>query len=110
MKTPYEIIKTRHITEKASVLSGLYKSEKNPSVRKCQTPKYVFIVDHKANKKEIAHAVETIYAERNIKVVAVNTINVKPKRRTVRGRAGMTSAFKKAIVTLKAGDTIEDGV
>ena len=110
MKTPYDIIKTRYVTEKATVLAGLHKSEKNPSVRRCQTPKYVFIVDPKANKREIAEAVEAIHAERNIKVIAVNTINVKPKPRTVRGRAGMTSAFKKAIVTLRAGDTIEGKV
>jgi large subunit ribosomal protein L23 len=40
----------------------------------------------------------------------VNTITNKPKARTVRGRKGMKPSFKKAIVTLKAGDVIEDKV
>jgi large subunit ribosomal protein L23 len=40
----------------------------------------------------------------------VNTINVKPKERRVRGRSGFKAAFKKAIVTFEAGDKIEDQV
>jgi large subunit ribosomal protein L23 len=110
MKTVYDIIKTRYITEKARVLEGLHSNTNNKCVRGCNTPKYVFIVDVKANKQEIAKAVEEIYAEKNIKVIAVNTIQVKQKQRTVRGRRGMKPGFKKAIVTLQAGDTIEDKV
>ncbi|MFS8564037.1 MAG: 50S ribosomal protein L23 [Rhabdochlamydiaceae bacterium] len=109
-KNPYDIIKSRHITEKSRVLQNLYKSSSNRCVRKCETPKYVFLVDTNANKREIAKAIEEIHAEKNIKVISVNTINVKPKRRTVRGRSGMRNALKKAIVTLKAGDFIEDKV
>jgi large subunit ribosomal protein L23 len=110
MKTAYDIVKSRYITEKARVLEGLHSSSSNKYVRKCNTPKYVFLVDSKANKQEIAKAVEEIYAEKNIKVIAVNTIHVKQKARTVRGRRGMTPGFKKAIVTLQAGDIIEDKV
>jgi large subunit ribosomal protein L23 len=108
--TPYDIIQSRYVTEKAKVLEGLRSKNSNPSLRKCESPKYVFLVDKRANKQEIAKAVEEIYAERKIKVVAVNTIQVKPKERTVRGRRGMTAGFKKAIVTLAVGNTIEDKV
>ncbi len=109
-KTPYDVIKSRYITEKARVLEGLAANKSNASVRKCETPKYVFVVDKRATKRDIAAAVEEIYAERNIKVIAVNTITTKPKERRVRGRIGMRSGFKKAIVTLQAGDTIEEKV
>jgi large subunit ribosomal protein L23 len=111
-KTPYAVIKSRYITEKARVLESLHTDKPNASVslKRCNTPKYVFIVDKKANKYEIASAIEEIYAEKKVKVIGVNTINVKPKRRTVRGRKGMRAAIKKAIVTLKPGDLIEDKV
>ena len=109
-KTPYDIIQSRYVTEKARVLGSLHSNTSNPSVRKCVTPKYVFLVDKRANKQEIAAAVEEIYADRNIKVVSVNTILMKQKPRSVRGRRGMRAGFKKAIVTLSQGDTIEDKV
>lgn len=109
-KHPYEIIKSRYVTEKARVMEALQNNSSNPSVRKCNTPKYLFLVDKKATKTEIARAVEEIYSEKNIKVIGVNTIYIKPKARTVRGRRGMKSGYKKAIVTLKPGDVIEDKV
>jgi large subunit ribosomal protein L23 len=109
-KSPYDVIKSRYVTEKARVLEGLHANNSNPSVRKCDTPKYIFLVDKKANKQEIASAVEEIYAEKNIKVIGVNTINMQKKPRTVRGRRGFTAGFKKAIVTLENGDTIEEKV
>ncbi len=107
---PYEIIKSRYVTEKARVMEGLQNNNSNPSVKRCNTPKYVFLVDTKASKHEIARAIEEIYADKNITVIGVNTIHVKPKARTVRGRRGMKNAFKKAIVTLKPGDVIEEKV
>ncbi len=107
MKNPYDIIKARYVTEKAKVLEQLQFSESNRSLRKCTSPKYVFIVDNSANKQEIGLAVEQIYAKQKVKVVAVNTVTTKPKRRRVRGREGFKPGFKKAIVTLKSGDTIE---
>jgi large subunit ribosomal protein L23 len=109
-KSPYDIIKSRHITEKSRVLEQLQSNTSNPSVKKCVSPKYVFIVDKKSNKREIAVAVEQIYAEKNIKVVSVNTINVPEKERRVRGRIGFKQAFKKAIVTLEEGDSIDEKV
>jgi large subunit ribosomal protein L23 len=107
-KKPYQIIKRQHVTEKAAMLQQLKTAESNKSLRRCESPKYVFIVDRHANKHEIAQAIETIYHQQNIKVVAVNTINVKAKPRRVRGREGFKAAFKKAIVTLEKGDSLDN--
>ncbi len=108
---PHKIVKRRHITEKATTLENLKNAESNPSLRRCLNPKYVFIVDPKANKQQIKEAVEEIYREKNVKVRAVNTVNVKSKpTRRVRSRGkthGKKSAFKKAIVTLEPKDTLE---
>jgi large subunit ribosomal protein L23 len=109
-KSPFDIVLSRHVTEKARVLEQLQFNASNPSVKRCDSPKYVFIVDKRANKQEIAAALEEIYAEKKIKVVSVNTINNKPKARRVRGRSGFKPGFKKAIVTLEAGDSIEENV
>ena len=69
-----------------------------------QDGKFVFVVDKRANKIQIADAVEEIF---KVNVVAVNTINVKGKTKR-RGRTvGKTAAYKKAIVKLEAGQTIE---
>ena len=66
--------------------------------------KFVFVVDKRANKIQIADAVEEIF---KVNVVDVNTINVKGKTKR-RGRTvGRTAAYKKAIVKLEAGQTIE---
>ncbi|MEC7839654.1 MAG: 50S ribosomal protein L23 [Chlamydiota bacterium] len=107
-KNPYEIVKNIHVTEKSRMLQELKNSDSNPSVRRCEAPKYVFIVDKKATKPEIARAVEEIYDEKNIKVVSVNTITIKGKERRVRGRKGRTSTTKKAVVTLEVGDSLDD--
>jgi len=66
--------------------------------------KFVFVVDKRANKIQIAQAVKEIF---NVTVEAVNTVNVKGKTKH-RGRiVGKTSSYKKAIVKLAAGETIE---
>ena len=109
-KTPYDIVKNRYVTEKTEVLLGLHKSESNASLRKCTAPKYVFVVDKNANKTEVAAAVEEIYAESKVRVVSVNIINAKKKPKVIRGRVGFKSAFKKAIVTLEAGDLLPENV
>jgi large subunit ribosomal protein L23 len=106
-KDPYQVIKHLHVTEKSVMLEGLKDAKSNPSLARCESPKYVFVVDPTANKQEIASAVEEIYRDRNVKVVSVNTINVKPKQRRVRGRLGMKKSFKKAIVTLEKDDSLE---
>lgn len=106
-KDPYQIIKHQHVTEKSIMLQSLKDAGSNRSLARCESPKYVFVVDPRANKQEIAWAVEEIYRPRNVKVVAVNTINVKGKSRRVRGRLGMKKSFKKAIVTFEKGDSID---
>ncbi len=109
-KTPYDIIKSRYVTEKSRVLEELKDNASNRSVAKCEKPKYVFLVEKKANKREIADAIEQIYAEKNIKVKSVNTITIKPKKKRMRGRIGYKSAFKKAVVTLEKGDDLGEAV
>lgn len=109
-RTPYDIVKSRYITEKAAMLEQLQNATNNRSLARCKRPKYVFLVDNKANKTEISTALEHIYAEKNITVIAVNTINRKPKKRRVRGRSGFRPGFKKAIVTLEEGDSIDEAV
>lgn len=108
IRNPYEIVKRRHITEKAVMLGELKNSESSASLKRFKLPKYVFIVDRDANKREIAEAVEQIYEANSVKVVSVNTVNVKAKPRRVRGRQGFKAAFKKAIVTLEEGDSLDN--
>ncbi len=107
-RDPYEIVKSRYMTEKASMLQKLQTSESNPSVRKCKSPKYVFVVDKKANKQEIADAIEEIYSNKKVRVTKVNTINMKQKVRRIRGRIGFKAGFKKAIITFQEGDVLEE--
>lgn len=65
---------------------------------------YTFEVAKTSNKVEIAQAIEAIF---NVKVVKVNTLNVKSKPKRVRYKVGRTRTWKKAMVTLAEGDTIE---
>jgi len=80
------------------------------SINNAGIGKYTFIVDPRANKIEIRKAVEDIF---KVKVIKVNTIKLPGKRRVrfdKRGRhVGYTKNRKKAVVTLKEGDTIEIG-
>jgi large subunit ribosomal protein L23 len=107
-KKLYQIVKHQYVTEKSMMLQRLKTAESNPSLKRCESPKYVFIVDPDANKHQIAQAIEEIYKNEGIKVVAVNTLNVKAKPRRVRGRPGFKKAFKKAIVTLRPGDNLDN--
>jgi large subunit ribosomal protein L23 len=70
--------------------------------------RYGFIVDRKANKIQIKKAVEDYYG---VDVLAVNTLNYSGKEKSRFTKAGViagrTSAYKKAIVTLAAGETID---
>ena len=66
---------------------------------------YTFEVAKEANKIEIAKAVEELF---NVKVVKVNTINVKPKPKRYRYQTkGYTKSWKKAMVTVAEGQSIE---
>ncbi len=66
--------------------------------------KYVFIVDKRANKIQIADAVEEVF---KVKVEKVNTVNVKGKTKRVGRTVGKRPNYKKAIVKLAPGETIE---
>lgn len=107
-KSPFSIVKSRYITEKSTTLQGLEGSTSNRCTARCKAPKAVFIVDQRANKREVEQAVEEIYKEKNVKVAKVNTINVNPKPRRVRGRSGFKAGFKKAVVTFEPGDQIDE--
>ena len=107
-RDPHSIVLSRHVTEKGMVLSGLEESESNACTKRCKTPKAVFRVDPKASKRQIAEAVEAIYREQKVKVVKVNTVKMKPKRRSVRRQRGFKSGFKKAIVSFEPGDKIDN--
>lgn len=77
-------------------------SEKSYSL--IEASKYSFKVHPKAHKTQIRQAVEELF---DVKVIAVNVLKVqpKPKRRGV--HKGSKPGWKKAIVQLRAGDTIE---
>ena len=66
--------------------------------------KYVFEVAKAANKIEIAKAISQIF---NVKVVSVNTVNVEGKVKRMGRSIGKRSDYKKAIVKLAAGESIE---
>jgi large subunit ribosomal protein L23 len=71
---------------------------------------YTFVVHPEATKTQIRHAIEEIFG---VNVLAINTVNVRGKKRTVARRrfraSGRQSDFRKATVTLKAGQKIELG-
>ncbi len=73
-----------------------------------KTSRVGFIVNKKANKIQIKKAVEELY---DVEVVAVNTMNYggKAKARSTKAGyiAGRTNAFKKAIITLAEGQSID---
>ncbi len=90
MKLAREIIIKPVVTEK--------------SVDLMQENKFCFKVAKDANKIEIKKAIEEIF---KVTVVDVNTVNVKGKLKRMGRTQGFTASWKKAIVTLREGDTIE---
>ena len=94
MKEPVTILEEALLTEKASMLSA-------------NLNQYVFSVSKFSSKQNIKEAIENTF---NVTVLKVNTLNVKPKTKRDRmrkNRLGKTTATKKAIITLKSGDSIE---
>jgi large subunit ribosomal protein L23 len=65
--------------------------------------KYVFKVDLRANKAQVSEAVRKLF---NVHPVACNIINVNGKPKRNRNRAGFTSSWKKAVVTVDRGEKI----
>ena len=92
MNEPTDILQTVVLTEKATLLGESLN-------------KYVFRVRPDANKIQIKQAVESLFKK---KVIAVNTCNYAGKKKRERTAAfGRKPHWKKAIVTLKAGDKID---
>lgn len=92
MKEAQSVVKTLVITEKGT---RLMEAEN----------KYLFKVFEDANKVEIKRAVEELFG---VQVEKVNTLRRKGKRKRERTmRYGRTAGFKRAVVTLKDGDSID---
>ena len=66
--------------------------------------KVVFKVSKNANKESIKKSIEKIF---KVKVVKINTINMRQKIKMVRNKKAYKSGYKKAIVTLKKGQSID---
>ena len=86
----YDVILAPVITEKATI-----SSERN---------QVIFKVAPTATKPQIKEAVEKLF---DVKVKSVNTLNRKGKRKAFRGRPGIQSDVKKAIITLEEGHRID---
>ncbi len=91
MKTVNNIIKQAVVSEKGAVL----KEKEN---------RYIFKVHPDANKIEIKKAIEKTF---DVKVLDVKTINMKGKTKRLGRFEGKRSSWKKAIVRIKEGDTID---
>ena len=89
MNKNYDIIYAPIITEKSTLLAN--------------ENKYAFKVDPKANKTQIKKAIESIF---NVKVVSITTANSHPKKKRVGKYTGMTNKYKRAIVKLQEGNSI----
>jgi len=87
----HQIIKKMLITEK----SNIDREAAN---------KYYFEVDRRANKVEIAHAVEKLF---KVKITEVRVLHVLGKKKRMGKVLGQKSSWKKAIVTLAEGNRIE---
>ena len=85
-----DIIISPAVTEKATSLSELNKM--------------VFKVRKDANKNLIKKSIEKIF---KVNVIKINTINLKGKTKLVRGKKSSRPSYKKAIVTLKKGQSID---
>jgi large subunit ribosomal protein L23 len=92
MKESRPVIQKLLLTEKGTVLSE-------------NLNQYLFRVDRTANKVDIKRAVEQAF---NVKVARVNTMNRGGKKKRLRSmQYGKTSAWKRAVVTLKQGEKID---
>lgn len=86
----YKIIREPHISEKATQLSD--------------GRKYTFKIYSQVNKIQIEKAITNLYG---VKVKDVKIINIKSKKRVLRGIEGRKAGHRKAIITLEKGEKIE---
>ncbi len=98
--------KMNNITSKSSEDKTVKKKGESRVIK--ATPKYGFVVRPEANKLQIKKEVEELY---NVTVIDVNTMRYAGKRSSRYTKAGLVRgqkpAFKKAIVTIKNGETID---
>ena len=87
----FEVLRRPLITEKSTILQDGYN-------------KYAFEVDTRANKAQVKTAVEVSFS---VKVTDVNMLTVKGKRKRFGRKLVQRPSWKKAVVSLKAGDTIQ---
>ncbi len=69
-----------------------------------RTNTYTFVVDRRARKEEIRRAVEALF---DVRVLSVNTLNRKGKRKRTRFTVGKRADSKRAMVTLPIGQTVD---
>jgi len=109
MKNQREIIIAPIMTEKSTINRESVlpdpKRKKYSVPEEKQKNRYYFRVSLNANKVEIRKAIEKIF---DVKIDAVNTIVQKGKVKRVRGFAGKRPDWKKAIITLKPGQSIPE--
>ena len=84
------------------IIFGPVITEKSMNAQ--QNGVYTFKVVKNATKEDIKQAVEAAF---NVSVKSVNTLNTKSKKRRVGKYSGRTKTYKKAIVTLEAGSSID---
>ena len=84
------------------IIFGTVITEKSMNAQ--QNGVYTFKVDKRATKTQIKSEIERQFG---VKVLNVNTLNTKPKDRRVGRYTGKTKTYKKAIVTLAQGSSIE---
>jgi large subunit ribosomal protein L23 len=104
MRAPELIIKRPLLTEKGTLLKetgGSSGADLDPEAVKAQL---LFEVAKDANKVEIRHAVEKLW---NVNVLAVRTSIVRGKEKRMGRFVGKRSNWKKAVVTIAAGQNIE---
>ena len=85
------------------VLRAPNMSEKTLSLKE-EANQFAFEVDQRANKIQIKESIEKSF---KVSVLKVRTMNVRGKKKRLGRYQGLKSSWKKAIVTLKEGDTIE---
>ncbi len=83
-------------------IKGLIYTEKS-NKQLADGNKYTFEVDTSCDKKEVASLIKKFF---NVEVIKVNMVNVRSETKRFKGVLGQTKASKKAIVTLKEGQTI----
>ena len=104
MRSPQSVIRRPILTEKSTMLRESGGSDLILSEEGDYAQKITFEVATDANKIEIRSAVERLF---NVVVTGVHTVNVRGKIKRMGRNSGRRPASKKAIVTLKPGETIE---